>query len=145
MNRKFIYFTFILIGLLFFSPSVNASTKTGINIDAHEHFNYYYEQKNGTGFYNWLKNTDFVDYFGSSTGSNYGMIITYASDYSSSYIGSNCGSGSTSIPTNAKYIVAYRSHPTASINRKESTCFNFDYSMNYHISDYSDEDSADFT
>ena len=74
MKNKIFIFSFFLISL-FCCSNVNASTKVGINIDAHERFNYYYEQRQNTGFYNFLKNTDFGDYF--NTSSDYSMFIFY--------------------------------------------------------------------
>lgn len=181
---------FLLIAIsfsLFFLPNVNASTKTGINIDAHEHFNYYYEQKNGTGFYNFIKNTNFSEYFGG--GNDYILSFFYTSDLENKITTLN--NEYINIPSNAKYALLYRGTSgsccvntitrdgndyTINYNSRESwdnatvrtrfieffdedgnrisryqpmtgsrSALYWNFSITYHISNYSDEDSANFT
>lgn len=107
MKNKFL-FVFAFFTFLFFGISnVNADTKVGINYDAHEHFNYFYEMKNNTPFYNLLQNSEefhnsysflnsnyyndyslimyATDYFGSSYSGNIKYVLLTAVDYSYNY------------------------------------------------------------
>ena len=84
MKNKFFLFLAFLGFSLFSVVNVNADTKVGINYDAHEHFNYFYEMKNNTPFYNLLQNSEEFHNSYSFLNSQYYndyQIIMYAKDY----------------------------------------------------------------
>ena len=128
MKNKVLFFIAFCFSL-FLIPSVNASTKTGINIDAHEHFNYYYEQRQNTGFYQFLKTTDFSEYFSSS---NYAFTISifYASDIEN--LVSDTNNHIIEVPNSAKYAILYRTRPSSTSGVISISRNGNDYTVNYN-------------
>lgn len=106
MNKKLVFFSLIFMTLFCFKTNVFASSvKVGINYDANEHFNYFYEQKNNTGFYQFLQEhrLDFEEHMRkyktsfSSYADHY--FIYYAKDLEKYLL------QDYSFPENAKYVI----------------------------------------
>lgn len=83
MKKKILTIILFVSSFFFFNAKVNASTSFSINYDDHEHFNYFYEQKNNSLFYQFLisQGSNLRNYFNEHTGFNpHVMLIGYADD-----------------------------------------------------------------
>lgn len=112
-NKKFCILSFLVFFSFFFFSFSNlkAATNFTINYDIDEHFNYFYEQKNNTPFYQFLVSKGdslFTDYFKSFYSGFNHVYISYCVDFLES-------SSDSSIPDSmlgCKYAVhlSYGSH-----------------------------------
>lgn len=119
MKNRLLFFSFVFLSLFLCCGNVSAKTKVGINIDANEHFNYYYEQKSGTAFYNLVR--DFsnryhvYDYFGvnENQAKEYNLYSFYSSDLQSAEMKKYSREHSdpwledVSIPDNSYYALVF--------------------------------------
>ena len=91
-NEKFCILSFLVFFSFFFFSFSNlkAATNFDINYDINEHFNYFYEQKNNTPFYQLLMSRGdslFSDYFKSFYNGYQYVYISYCVDYLDNYSG----------------------------------------------------------
>ena len=148
MKNKIIFVFFLVLSIFIFNDDVNAKTKTGINIDANEHFNYYYEQKNGTNFYNTIRNLSINkshvhDFFGvnEEQAKNYNLYAFYSSDLQNAEIkkynyanANNRWYEDVSIPNNSYYalvFVYFSFNDSSSFPKPITSIDGNNYSINY--------------
>lgn len=99
MKRLFISISLVLSCFFFFNTSVSAAQNFTLDYDINEHFNYFYELKNNTPFYQFLLSQGdslINDYFKSFLSDFNHIYILYSSDLLNSKV---------SIPANSKYVI----------------------------------------
>lgn len=109
MKKRFIYYIFAFFTFFFFSCfDLKASTiNEDLDLDAHDHFNYYYEAINNTEFYRFIngKGSSFDSYLSSFNIPTGFVYFSYALDFN--------WFGLDHIPENAYYVIAGSSVPSS--------------------------------
>lgn len=80
--KKYLFIASFVFCVFFLGfGNVNASTKLGIDFDSNEHFNYYFEQKNNTSFYNLLNDSNtFKSKIGLNSDNTGGYVYIFKPD-----------------------------------------------------------------
>ena len=122
MKRLFISISLVLSCFFFFNTSVSAAQNFTLDYDINEHFNYFYELKNNTPFYQFLLSQGdslINDYFKSFLSDFNHIYILYSSDLLNSKV---------SIPADSKYVIILSDIYSPTLSYSSGT-FYFDLSF----------------
>lgn len=129
MKKFLVSISLVISCFFFFNYSVEAKVADfTINYDIHEHFNFFYEQKNNTGFYQMLISDKYDAYFGSPSR----LWIYYTDDLRNAYSAdSSSVFADVPYPENSKYTVIYTSSSFQESFHYELDNLYFNFSCNY--------------